>query len=103
MKAANLGLRFACEVAAVVALVWWGWIWLGILLGAALIAVWGAWIGPKSNRRLPDPFRVVLELVIFGLATAAYVALGQPVLAAVFAVCAVVTAALVRIWPEPIN
>lgn len=103
MKVANLALRFACEVAAAVALVWWGWLWLGILLGASFAAVWGAWIGPKSRRRLPDPHRFALELVLFGIATAAYVAVGAPVVAVVFAVCSVVTAALVRRWPEPIN
>jgi hypothetical protein len=103
VKAANLVLRFACEVAAIVGLVWWGWIWLGVLLGASFVAVWGAWIAPRAKRRLPDPMRLVLELVLFAVAAAAYAAAGNTAIAAVFAVCAVVTAALVRIWPEPIS
>ena len=39
--------------------------------------------------------------MIFAGATVALLAVGRPVLAAVFAVVAVVTAALVRRWPEP--
>ena len=103
MKNLNLAVRFACEIAAVVALVWWGWIWLGILLGASAIAVWGAWVAPKAQRRLPDPYRFVLELAIFALATVAFVDVGQTALAIVFAVVATVSAALVRVWPEPVS
>jgi hypothetical protein len=92
-------VRFACEIAAVVALVWWGWVWLGILLGASTIAVWGAWVAPKAQRRLPDPYRLVLELAIFALATIAFVNVGQTTLAIVFAVAAVATAGLSRRFP----
>jgi Protein of unknown function (DUF2568) len=103
VKNLNLAVRFACEIAAVVALVWWGWIWLGILLGASAIAVWAAWVAPRAQRRLPDPYRFVLELAIFALATVAFVDVGQTALAIVFAVVATVSAALVRVWPEPVS
>ncbi len=102
MKAANLTVRFACEVAAIVGLVWWGWPVVGILLGLAVIVFWGAFVGPKSRRRLSDPLRLVCELLIFAGATAGYVAVGQTVVAVVFAVAAVATALLVRRWPEPV-
>jgi hypothetical protein len=99
----NLAVRFACELAAVVAVVWWGWPWLGIVLGAALVAFWGAFMGPRSARRLRDPLRLVVELAIFAGATAAYVAVGPRLVAIVFAVAALVTALLVRRWPEPVR
>ena len=102
MSAANLAVRFACEVAAVVALVWWGWPVLGIVLGLAVIALWAVAVAPKSARRLPDPFRFAIELVIFGCATAGFAGVGHPVVAVVFAVAAVATAGLVRRWPEPV-
>ena len=102
MSAVNLTVRFACEVALVVALVWWGWPLLGIALGAAAIAVWAAWIAPKARRRLADPLRLGLELVLFAAATAAFWAVGQHTVAVVFAVLAVGTALLVRRWPEPV-
>ena len=101
MKAAALAVRFACEIALVVGVVWWAWPWIGIVLGAAVIVFWGACVGPKAPRRLPDPLRLVCELVLFAWAAAAYAVVGQPVVATVFAVAAVSTALLVRRWPEP--
>jgi hypothetical protein len=95
------GVRFACEIAAVVAVVWWGWPVLGIVLGIAVIAVWGAWVAPKAQRRLPDPLRLLVELVIFGLATVAFAAVGQTVVAVVFAVASVASAGLSRRVPAP--
>jgi len=97
----NLLLRFVCEIAAIVSLVWWGWPWLGIVLGAIVILFWGTFVGPKAPRRLRDPLRFVCELAIFAAATAAYVDVGQTLAAVVFAVVAVLTASLVRVWPEP--
>jgi hypothetical protein len=104
VKAANLTLRFACELAALVAVGWWGWTVspvVGIALPVVVAGVWGAWIAPKARRRLDDPLRLVIELVIFAAATASFIAVGQSILAVVFAVAATVTALLVRKWPEP--
>ena len=94
-------VRFACEIAAVAAIVWWGWPVLGILLGLAVIAVWGAWIAPKARWLVPDPMRILVELVIFALATAAFVEVSQTTLAIVFAVAAVASAGLSRRFPAP--
>jgi hypothetical protein len=101
MRSASLGLRFASEVAAVVALVWWGWLFVGIALGIVVVLFWGAFVAPKAQRRLPDPLRLGCELVIFAAATACYLAVGQTVLGVAFAIVAFVTALLVRRWPEP--
>ncbi len=102
MRALNLAVRFACEVATVVAFVWWGWPWLGWLVGLAVVVFWGAFVGPKAARRLRDPLRLACELVLFALATAAFVAVGQPVIGGVYALAAGGTALLVRRWPEPV-
>jgi hypothetical protein len=101
----NLGLRFGCEVASLVAVAWFGWHTspvLAVVFPLLVAAVWGVGIAPRARRRWPDPARFVAELVVFAAATAAFVALGQTVVAIVFAVLAVVTAALVRVWPEPV-
>ena len=95
------GVRFGCEIAAVVAVVWWGWPVLGIVAGAIVILLWAAWVAPKAKRRLRDPARFVLELVIFGAATAAFVSVGQTLVGIVFAVAAVVSGALSRRYPAP--
>ena len=102
MKAASLGLRFACEIAAIVAVVWWRWPVLGILLGGVVIAFWGTFVAPRAPRRLRDPLRLACELVIFAVATYGYLAVGHPGVAIAFAAAALVTALLVRRWPEPV-
>lgn len=106
MKAANLGLRFGCELAALVAVGWWGWrvaVPLAVVLPLLVATVWGAFVAPRARRRLPDPARFGVEAVIFAAATACFVAVGQTLLAAVFAVVATATALLVRKWPEPVG
>ena len=103
MSVVNLVVRLLCEIAAIVALVWWGWPVYGILAAIGVVLVWWAFIGPKSRQRLPDPYRIVLELGIFAVATAGFYEVGQTALAVVFAVAAVVSAALVRVWPEPVG
>jgi hypothetical protein len=94
-------VRFACELAAVAAVVWWGWPVLGILLGVAIVAVWGAWVAPSARRRLADPTRLLVELAIFALATIAFVEVDQVAVAIVFAIAATATAGLSRRFPAP--
>jgi len=95
VKALSLTVRFGCELAALVAVGWWGWSVtpvLGVALPLLVAVVWGAWIAPKARRRLADPVRLVLELLIFAGSTASFVAVGQWIVAIVFAVAAVGTA-----------
>jgi hypothetical protein len=95
------GVRFACEIAAVVAVVWWGWPIWGIVAGVVVIALWAAFVAPKSTRRFADPARGALELVIFAAAAAAFISVGQTVVASIFAVAAAVSAGLSRRYPAP--
>jgi Protein of unknown function (DUF2568) len=104
-----LGVRFLTELALLAAVAWAGAartrsIVLGVALGIAaavvVAAMWGIWIAPASRRRLPDPARLILELVLFGAAAAGLVAVGRPVVAAVVGVVGAVTAAVVRFLPE---
>jgi hypothetical protein len=92
VTAVALALRFACELAAVAAVAWWGWPWLGLVAAAVVVGLWGAFVAPKAARRLRDPARLLLELAIFAAATASLVAVGHVVIAIVFAVLAVATA-----------
>ena len=58
-----------------------------IAVGAIVLVagVWGMFISPKAARRLDDPARFVVEVVLFGGAAFALAATGKPVLAAGFA------------------
>jgi hypothetical protein len=79
VKAANLTLRFALELAALAALAYWGWgvSWvLAIAAPAAWIALWATFGSPKARVTLSTPQRIVFEALVFG---AAAVALGAAV------------------------
>ena len=85
MKAANDALRFLLELSALGAVAYWGWQaaegavrWLPAIGAPLTIAVaWGVWIAPKSNSRVDDPVRLLLEALIFGTAAVALLGTGQ--------------------------
>lgn len=62
----------------------------------AAATIWGLWIAPRAQRRLPDPWRLVVEIVLFGLATAGLVVQHDLIAAVVFAVITIGVAALTR-------
>ena len=57
----------------------------------------GAWLAPRARRRLADPARLALEVVLFLAGGLALLAAGQPELGAALAVLGVVNAVLVRL------
>lgn len=50
---------------------------LGVLLPAIAVLSWGAFVAPRARRRLADPGRLLLELVLFGAASAGLVVLSH--------------------------
>ncbi len=77
---ANLALRFALELASYAALGYWAasvgnivavHVALAILVPAAAMALWVAFLAPKAPRRLEGPSGLALELVVFLGASAA--------------------------------
>jgi hypothetical protein len=109
IKWANLTLRFLLELAALVALGYWGFhgdrgtlMKVGLGLGTPLAAaiVWAIFGAPKSDRHLTGGWYVVLEVVAFGSACIALAAARQTTLAAVFAAVVVVNAVLLRVLGE---
>ena len=109
MRAANLALRFALELAAIAALVAFGLsldasvavrVVVAVAAAAAFIAVWGRWRAPKSGQRLADREGLVLELVLFAAATAALIAAGSAVLAAIFAALVIINEVLLQAFDQ---
>ncbi len=96
-------VRFCLELCAVAALGYWGfgasdsavvqWL-LGVGAPVAFAMLWGALVAPKAPRRLADPARFGLEVVVFGLAAVALADAGQSALAIAFAVVIVVNLGL---------
>lgn len=87
MSDQSIGARdlvaFACEIAMLVLLVaaghgmadgWKGWA-IGVLLAFVAIGIWSQWMAPTSGRRLPNPRRFAVQVMLF-LAVAMYAAAG---------------------------
>jgi hypothetical protein len=99
MKPLALTLRFLLELVALAAIGYGGWsipapVWARAVLAAAFVAVaiaiWGRWVAPRANHKLPDPQRLLPEWLVFGGATAALIATGHWPLGVAFAVLAAV-------------
>jgi hypothetical protein len=79
-------IRFLSELALLAAFAFSG-AWIGdnvvvsLLLAVALpvaaAVIWGRFIGPKGRNRLSDPYRLGLELVLFGAAAVGLIAYGH--------------------------
>jgi hypothetical protein len=103
VRTANLGLRFLLELGLLVGLGWWGghvvgW-WAAVLLPLGAAIIWGSFLSPKARWTIPPAARLVLELVLFGLAAAGYYGAGQLWIAAGFA--ALVLLSEIVTWTSP--
>jgi hypothetical protein len=102
VRAANDALRFFLELSALAAVAYWGWSefdgalrWILVVAAPLAVAVvWGRWMAPKSNRRVGDPWRLVIEVVIFGGAALALFDADQSTQAVVMAAATAVHLAL---------
>lgn len=109
LRPANRGLRFLLEVLALLAIAYWGFqsadsLVLGVALGLAaplvVAVVWGVFGSPRAAIPVSDRGRLLLEGLVFGSATAGLFAVGQPVLAGLFAALVVGNHALMRLWDQ---
>jgi hypothetical protein len=106
VKDANLVLRFALELGALVAVAYWGfttqegiWRWVaGLGAPVVVIAVWWLFIAPKRRLETPGPLRFGIELGVWATASVALAAAGRTALAVGFAAVAVVSGALNYVW-----
>jgi uncharacterized protein DUF2568 len=105
----NLALRFFLELAAWAALGYWGFqtgdgpLMKAVLtIGAPLAAIvlWGLFGAPRALRPVGEPWHLLLEVVVFGAAVPALIALGQPVLGALLGVLLVVNRLLIFWWKQ---
>jgi len=109
LKSANLGVRFILEILALVALGYWGfstgkgWLLKALLgVGAPLVAavLWANFGAPAAAHRLNMPLRFVLELIIFGSATAGLNLADQKPLGIAFGAVFVVNEILLLLWKQ---
>ena len=109
MRGINLGLRFFLELAALVALLIWGFgasdelvvqLILGLGVPALAMVVWGTFVSPKAPRRLDDPIRVGVEIVIFGLGALALAASGLLIPGLLLAAASGISLVLMFLWDQ---
>jgi hypothetical protein len=107
--AANLGLRFALELAMLAALAYWGFrtgssvvadVVLGLGAPALAALVWGVWAAPRSPRRLHGGALLALQSSVFAVAAVALAAAGRTGLAIVFAVVVAANTVVLRLFGE---
>lgn len=105
----NLVLRFILEMLALVAFGYWGFMIgrgmiekIGIGIGAPLLAalVWGMFCSPGAPMPVSGLLRLILELTIFGLATAALYTSGHPTMAIIFGLTVVINRFLMYVWGQ---
>ncbi|GAA3733352.1 YrdB family protein [Leifsonia bigeumensis] len=93
-------LRFLLELFAFFSLGYWGYLawpfpWPGLLfmIGTPLFAivVWGLFRSPRAKVPLDPVGRALVEIAVMGSAAIAWAMLGQPIVAVVFAVVALVS------------
>ena len=98
LKAFVLTTRFLLELAALAALGWWGFKTGGVLLGIgtplAAAVVWGLFVAPKASIAVPGAVHVALQVLVFGGATLALLALDRTFAAEAFAAVVVIDTAL---------
>jgi hypothetical protein len=109
IKFANLILRFLLELCLLAAFGYWGFqtgqsspVKIVLGLGAPLLVavVWGAFLAPKAARRLREPWLLILELVIFGLAIAALYFTEHPALAWALGLVYGINKLLIYLWGQ---
>jgi hypothetical protein len=82
VKAANLALKFALELAALAAFAYWGTSLHGTAISAlaavaaplAMIVLWGTFAAPRAQHRLSTAIRIPFELAVSALAAGALLA-----------------------------
>ena len=103
-------LAFGCELAMLVLLAFAGWglgngglmgIALAVLYPALVIVIWSFWVAPKAARRLADPWRLLVQVALFGATGVALGLADHLVLAIVFPVIASLTFVATRFIARP--
>ena len=109
MKSLNLAFRFALEMLALLALFLFGLslsddliMQLIVALGlpALSVGVWGTYVAPKASRRLPDPARLGVELVIFFAGVLAFGFAVSWILAILFGLAVLISLGLMFHWGQ---
>lgn len=109
LKFGNLALAFFLELCALIALGLWGFqvghtpltkVLLGLGIPLLTAVFWGVFLSPRASVPVAASLRLMLKLLVFGLAVIALLFVGRATLAWIFAVTVGLNAALASIWRQ---
>ena len=109
MRRLNLGFRFILEMLALVALFLLGLslsddlpvqLVLAICLPLLAMIVWGLFVAPKASRRLDDPARLAVELVVWFAGVLAFGFAVSWILAILFGLAVLISLVLMFYWGQ---
>ena len=109
MKGLNLAFRFVLEMLVLVAFFLFGWtlpdslpaqLVLGLGLPAIVVVLWGLFVAPKASRRLDDPTRLAVELVIWFAGALAFGSAVSWILALLFGLAVLLSLVLMFYWGQ---
>jgi len=109
MRSLNLVFRFVLEMLVLVVLFLLGvsisesllfQVVLGLGMPAIVILVWGLFVAPKASRRLPDPARLVLEVVVWSLGALGLVLVAGLLPALLFGAAVAINLGLMFYWGQ---
>ncbi len=109
MKNLNMAFRFILEMLVLLALFLLGWsrtdslpvqLFLALAMPAAVMIVWGLFVAPKASRRLDDPARLALELVIWAVGVLAFGFAVSWILAILFGLAVFISLGLMFYWGQ---
>jgi len=105
----NIALRFILEVCALVFLAYWGFqssesILMKVVFGIGspliIAIIWGIFGSPAAPIPAKGLQRLLLEILIFGLATLAIYSTGKLTLAIIYAVIVIINRILLELWDQ---
>ncbi|WP_379968918.1 YrdB family protein [Ectobacillus sp. sgz5001026] len=109
IKAINIAVRFFLELGVLASLGYWGFtiqrgfvmkLVIGIGIPLLVAIIWSIFGAPSASVLLPDPFHLLLELVVFGSGVAALFAVRGLPLAVTFTGLILLNRLLMYIWEQ---
>ncbi|WP_410983178.1 YrdB family protein [Bacillus cereus] len=108
-RSVNLVIRFLLELCAQVSLGYWGfqvgesvYTKFAFCIGSPLMfaIVWGAFIAPKASLKLPEPYRFLLELLLFGVTSFVLYVVNQTILAIILGMVFIMNRIFIIVWKQ---
>ena len=109
LRSVNLIIRFLLEICALISLGYWGFqvgnrfytkFVFGIGSPLLLALLWGTFIAPKASLKMAEPYRFIMELIIFGVTSSALYVVDKTILAIILGMIFLINRILLIIWKQ---